>query len=210
MKNDDENHAPDHSTDHLKQNQKIKGEGNMKKVSEYVDLIRKKCEPFLGKIDYDIRNYKLCRGVEQRDIPEQDFFFGSVRKGRKPKDTPIEIHDHANEWFLNEFKIKHRSESLFITGKMEDTKKYGRPYVIFPVGNFNFVWSPKVKDFLSVAIHGIHTKDELREFLERSDYTNDKFKEAVKSNNEVMINCDEYYAVNHEKYNEFIDAWKKS
>ncbi len=73
-----------------------------------------------------------------------------TRKNRKPLDTPIKLHNILDKMFQKKFGWKARSEGVFAAGKWyfsgsKDTY-YGDTYLFFPIGNFKYVWSPKIDD----------------------------------------------------------------
>lgn len=73
-----------------------------------------------------------------------------VRKRRTPMSTDIAIHHAVDEFFEMEFNTKFRSESMFATGNRDQASGYGSgggPSIVFPVGDFEFVWSPVIEDF---------------------------------------------------------------
>jgi hypothetical protein len=67
-----------------------------------------------------------------------------IRTDRKPKDTPLEMHQLLDKQFQKRFGIKARSNSLFcyfrnINSYLRDRSGYGVPYYIFPIGNFKTI-----------------------------------------------------------------------
>ena len=63
-------------------------------------------------------------------------------KKRKPVSTPIEVHNFANAYFEDEFGVPFRN-GMFCTGDSTFARDYGNLYLVFPVGNFKYCWSPK-------------------------------------------------------------------
>lgn len=76
----------------------------------------------------------------------REAFIGRVRKNRKPRDTDVRYHNAINRAFLSVFGWKARGQGLFVTGDQKFAEVYGIPYLIFPVGDFKFVYSPVFKD----------------------------------------------------------------
>jgi len=160
------------------------------------DLIIKNCQPFLKKIGYKVTKYPLYRGMDENSKVVKK----TVRKNRKPLDTKIEIHNMLNDAFYKKFKIKARSECIFVAGYESFSADFGRLFYIFPIGNFKFLWSPKIKDlFNKVGGFKIYskTKSEMETIFKKlvDKYQKTDLKKAIKSHHEIMIDCKEYYAV---------------
>lgn len=69
------------------------------------------------------------------------------RSDRQPKDTPPELHKLLDWEFKRRFGWYARSEGVFVTGYYQDAKAYGTAiYMVFPIGRYDYIWSPKVKD----------------------------------------------------------------
>ena len=69
-----------------------------------------------------------------------------VRKDRKPRDTPADIHEILNTWFKKKFNWPARSAGLFVTPKLDDAFFFGAPCIIFPVGEVKGLFSKRVDD----------------------------------------------------------------
>lgn len=122
---------------------------------EFINLVVRDCKPVI-KIMIKNKNM-LFRGMKSKSI----YSYNSVRKDRKPKDTPIKMADLLDKAFFKIFHWKPRSEGLFTTSNIYTASKYGSLNAVFPCGNFDYVWSPKVQDFfLSKTI--IQRRDETR------------------------------------------------
>src|SRR5689334_4831749 len=68
---------------------------------------------------------------------------------RRPRDTSVEIHQEADDWFLHTLGYRFRSESLCCTGNLITAKTYGKgkALIVEPIGEHCFCWSPNVEDF---------------------------------------------------------------
>jgi hypothetical protein len=98
------------------------------------------------------------------------------RIDRKPKDMQQIHHDSFNEEFKKKFGWNVRSEGVFVSSNLAEIKQYGETYLFFPIGEYKFVWSPKIEDLFS------YITDELID----SSFT---FKE--------LYNYDPDYALDH-------------
>lgn len=111
--------------------------------------IKKDCSYFLG-----LRKEPLWRGINETrstsikslDIEGIEAFYGTVRQDRCPKDSPQWFHDVLNDYFFHAFGIKFRSESLFCLPSYNGTSSFGRAKAIYPIGNFDYIWSPIIQD----------------------------------------------------------------
>lgn len=100
--------------------------------------IHKECKPWLTAS----KGYTIWRGMK---APSYGGKF-TVRKARKPLDTPLDVHKEFDKIFKKHFGWKSRSEGLLTTGDKKVAGSYGTPYKIFPIGKFRFVWSENVHD----------------------------------------------------------------
>ena len=66
---------------------------------------------------------------------------------RRPKDMPDGVHDQLDKWMLKKFGHRYRSNATFCTTDRTGTaESYGDPYIIVPVGPFDFITSEYVTD----------------------------------------------------------------
>lgn len=120
---------------------------NMKAFEKMV----KDCKPFLKELkksDYEF----LYSG--RKDV-YQNFKKKKTRKRRRPKDTPIEIHNILDKSFKENFGVKARSESFFVSNNPYEVGEYGRVHYVFPVGNYKLIYSNKVQDLYRYIAHKI-------------------------------------------------------
>lgn len=131
-------------------------EGHWKSVEE-------KCSQVLKALRSCSNKKLLFRGMGDivRDIP----FIKDVRKDRKPKDTHEGVSRIIDDMFYDKFGFRPRSQGLFCFGMssknpfLDDIIDFGQSYVIFPIGNFKFIWSPQIDDFYVYMIkHSISKK----------------------------------------------------
>ncbi len=75
-----------------------------------------------------------------------------IRKHEKrigPRDSDPRLHDAVNDFFVSEFGWDARTDALFASSSWIAPKAYGLIYFVFPVGKFQFLWSPKIEDLWS-------------------------------------------------------------
>jgi hypothetical protein len=74
----------------------------------------------------------------------------TVRKNRKPKDTPQKTHELLDTMFFKKFGWKVRSEGVFTNPQPGTVMPYGQyAYAFFPIGKYRYVWSSRVEDLFS-------------------------------------------------------------
>ena len=108
-----------------------------------MDALKKDCKPFLD--EYAKSN---CRGLLYRGSKRTIRSISKMTSrlvDRKPKDTSKDIHDELNRLFKKKYGWKVRN-GIFTTNRQATAKHYGRAYIFFPIGEFDFVWSDYVKD----------------------------------------------------------------
>jgi 8-oxo-dGTP pyrophosphatase MutT (NUDIX family) len=114
-----------------------------KSLAPVIKRIKSECKPYLEATEYDVMEYRLYRGLKGTNAP---YMSSRVRlTGRKPQATGTHIHDALNEWFTKKFGEPFRN-ALFTASKADFAADYGNLYLVFPTGNFSFIWSPKVGD----------------------------------------------------------------
>jgi len=57
--------------------------------------------------------------------------------------------DFIDDYFLDEYGHRFRSEAIFATGRYSTADGYGNVFVILPVGDYEILWSRQVKDLYS-------------------------------------------------------------
>ena len=119
-------------------------------IQEIFKKIEKDCKPFLKELTkHSLVDDLLYSGRKKKF---EGYFKGKVRKDRKPKDMPEEVHNWLDDWFEDKFGVRARSQSLFTIPKGSIAAGYGTPYAIFPIGNYKIIWSPEIEDLYSVLI----------------------------------------------------------
>ena len=83
------------------------------------------------------------------------------RIDRRPKDVSKLLHKLSDMYFKTKFGIAYRSNSFFCTGNKSFASDYGSVCLIFPIGDFNFCWSPAVHDFYSPSLNDVYERHEI-------------------------------------------------
>lgn len=160
---------------------------------DIVKLIKRDCKPWLKQAGKNL----VYRGTGNKEI----FVKKQVRTDRYPLATPDAFHDYIDNKMKEKGFKARRKNSVFVTGDLSEAKRYGYgTYVIFPIGDFDFTWSPKIMDLyyeIPATVAGPDKVDDQYASIDQKikKYINVNLIEAIKSNNEIMIRCDYYYAV---------------
>ena len=177
----------------------------------YAGTIRQNCQPYLKQNPSAIIRHTLYRGVKMRGPKFADIIRKEVRlKNRKPSDMPLFLHKFINGYFKKEYGSSFRS-SMFAGGSLMSAQDYGPAYVIFPIDNFKYLWSPKFEDLYSITSE--YGFDDLSPFEEHkgpvftkeitdslidevlSTYQTSNLTQAIDSGHEIMIRCKAYYGI---------------
>jgi len=161
-------------------------------VDEIVKVIQEECKPYLDKF-----GTALFRGM---NIVPEVFSLFDRRKNREPRTTSIEAHDVLDKIFNEEFGWKARSEGVFADQDLSN--EYGTGlFLVFPRGNFDYLWSPKVDDLLSLVEYSEYdyTYKSYVEDINNGDYVynDDGFERGggkeIKSESEWEISREDYF-----------------
>lgn len=146
---------------------------------------------------HSFENLPFYRGVTN-DIPLDRPSLIRTRKDRKPRDTPVQLHDAANKWFKASFNVAYRSEAVFLTPSLLTAQLYAKSpdhcVRIVPIGNYSYCWSSKCSDFMYL-IKDTPSIDLLTIRLIDANYQTANLDHAHRSGNELMLSCDNYIAV---------------
>lgn len=184
---------------------------------EFFDTIKKDCKKYLNEIK-DPTKVIAYRGINSN----RDYGFISVkdaRTDRLPLDTDKRLSDKIDEWFKHEYGVRFRSEAVFAIGNRTLASHFGTVYIMFPIGDYDYVWSPNYSDITEdfnryfethakqypkeydyifregpKYIHPKHLNDFMKD---GSYYFNKGLVEALTKykSNEIMIRCKKYYLV---------------
>lgn len=178
-----------------------------KSITALKKILDRDCAPFMKEMGHDWDMISLYRGIYLHQS-RKSIVKIKVNKNRKPKDIPLNLHKMFNAMFEEEHGVDSiRSESIFATGNSNIAKRYGIIYVIFPIGDYTYWWSPKVADLW----HQVDRKDSISYDYSKlfskliPTYKNTNLKKGIKSYNEIMILCDNYYAIPEYYLNELIE-----
>jgi hypothetical protein len=193
-------------------------ESDVNRNQEFIETIKKDCGPYLE--DSKNSSHILARYTKNNIVGIKLIV---PRTDRRPMDTPIWMHNYIDDALKKRFKWKPRSEGVFA---ITNDKKYFdyktknlfnaySYYPIFPIGKYEYLWSPTITDlYLSsgdvfrkydINWRQITTfpknEDMKQEFDAIMDtYKNDNIESFLNmyEYREIMIKCKSYYMVSAE------------
>jgi len=168
---------------------------------ELTQILQRDCQPFLRAINNSVHNLRMYRGMFER---VESYTKKRVRlNDRDPMSTDKTKHVRINDYFTRTFGEPFRN-ALFVSGDEKQAGSYGKTSIIFPIGDFTFLWAPEVND-MAIKLAGrwpmvqgyeIPPKQEQADaLLSRYNYTTVDLVGAIMSGQEIMIRCKEYYAI---------------
>lgn len=115
--------------------------------TEYSDFVHE-IEPIIPFLKRNKRalldGHFLYRGIKFRaGILHK---FTRLDSPRSPKDLTERQHGSFAKFMLQTFGFDYRSYTKFATGDRDEAMGYGHLYLIFPIGDYDLCYSPKVKD----------------------------------------------------------------
>lgn len=178
------------------------------------ELLNTECHSFFQQTDGQA---VLYRGIVQlKNLAGKvmvgnrpvDYYRMTVRKDRAPMTMARPLSEIVDNFFQKKFGFKARSEAFFCYGMGAEryARQYGNhPCVVFPIGPFNCVWSPKAPDLWD-EISAVspseyysnedgYQEDKVEKILNDLGYRDDEFDKAAAGRVELMIECDEYIAI---------------
>lgn len=118
-----------------------------KTPSEIIKILQKDC-------GFAIRQMQKCgsflyRGVFD-PVNKRGIIKRKTRKSRQSKDTPERIHKLIGQVMKKKFGWNPRAEGVFVSSSEWIMNDYGiEGALIFPIGKFKYVYSPKIRDLWS-------------------------------------------------------------
>lgn len=118
-------------------------------ISTIVSTLLYECSDIIK--EYKKTSKVLYHGMGEMGLNRISKSFGFVipRENRMPKNSSEEFQK-AIDFYLVENKFKAlRSNSYFTTSGIENTRLYGKTFVVFPSNGYNFTWFKNVDDLYS-------------------------------------------------------------
>ena len=135
-------------------------------------------------------NFKIKSGVNKNIFKDNP---------REPKNTVEFVHNVANQWFYNKFKVKARSETIFSSTCVHQAFTYtscsGSLVEIEPLGEYKIIFSENVYDFNEYeGVVDITSQDAILCWLENQNYRCVLNRNEIPNDfkGEVMLDCEEF------------------
>lgn len=121
-----------------------------------------------------------------------------TRKNRCPRDMRQDLHTAADDWFLGEFGVRYRSQSIFLISKVDIAATYSATPLhvarIVPLGGYRYCWSSQLNDLLEICLSNPDI-DSFNSDLASAHYREDCLEEAHRLGHEVMLFCESYICI---------------
>jgi len=163
---------------------------DFKTMQEIVN-IGKNCKPYLNQVNNPLSLLRGIDGVEDTVIKKR------IRlDNRQPLGMSKKTQQILNNYFEENFNAPFRF-SMLCTGNMSLADNFGYPYVVFPIGDFKFLWSSKIEDINDVMWENDLDGQEIpiTRLLNNANYRTTDINAAIASNNEIMIRANGYYGI---------------
>ena len=178
---------------------------SLAELKKGIALIKRDCQPYLSQVSDPM---KLRRGVSrttQKIDPDGTPVFNKKKAhldNRYPRGSYMSVHhDIVNEYFTKTFGFPFRNGVMAI-GDQIKASEFGTDVAIFPIGEFKFLWSPRVRD-LNNAISDWSLNFNIRDSkniinkMKKVGYRTTDLQKAIDSKNEIMIWAEEYYTLDN-------------
>jgi len=173
-----------------------------------IKQIKQDCQPFLKEAGAN--KLGLYRGIDQPwNTPAKKLLLTKrVRlDDRAPLGMSYQFQKGVNNYFEQEFGQPFRFSALGIGSRLA-TGTFGNAHWMFPIGDFTFLWSPRVKDLNrtmwdnSLIDHREENPKKVKriidEFWPKMDYRTTDLPAAIESRSEIMIRCQTYHALHYD------------
>ena len=168
-----------------------------------LDKIFEECEPYINML----RNYvdvdKLLIRSTRDYIQDVEKF--NFRENRKPVDMPPHVHDMLNDMFVERFGWKVRNGVFcYLVDVSKDklsSTHYGTEYLMFPIGDFKYVFSTEFSDLF------YYIKPHIGDLITINDMLDtyiDNNINMVDNDDEISVKCNSYYLINQKYIKEIL------
>lgn len=177
---------------------------SIQNVKHAVELIKNDCQPFLSNNLTALKSgTTLFRGISKVNPVNDTFMTIDVwaNKKRSPTHTPLALHFLADMYMEETFGHAYRTSSCFVSTDITMASRYGTVYGIFPIGDYDMLYSPNVGDFYEWYLSACADVDESI-FGNEKQFITDTEKYGLKFNsiNEIKPTMKEF------KYGEIVDS----
>jgi hypothetical protein len=184
---------------------------SIKALKEYIEA---NCGPWLKAS----KGHYVYRGIN-RDYASLKVFTRNIRTNRHPVDSTKGQQEFFNEVISIAGGTANRSNSMFVYGNVLSVLHYGKSHYAFPIGDFEYTWAPKWRDWYNDRVKffkaygdlnntdiSIEERNAIVEKIKRDIYVNRGLVRAITSGKEIMVLCEKALFVNKSEY--FLgDSW---
>lgn len=164
-------------------------------IKKLIIQIGKECKPYLSQVNDP---FELYRGISFSDT----IIKKRIRiDERNPLGMDQKMQGMVNKFFTEKFGAPFRFSAL-ATGEQWVADSFGNVYIIFPIGDFEFLWANDVGD-LNEHIWAFEESfgdnieyNDIAQFLNDKDYRTNDINSAIASGREIMIRGSGYYGIN--------------
>ena len=162
-------------------------------VKGITEMLLRDCQPYLNEIGGNILLNRLYRGLTPTRLRQLFGKRDTRQHDRVPMNTRSEMHDRLNVWFNENYGHSYRN-GLFVTGDLKEANQYGKVYVIFPIGDFDFIWHKELNDLFTAMPRrkGVETGIEWLED-KKAGFSTTNLTAAITAGNEISLWTEEYY-----------------
>lgn len=122
---------------------------------EIISILENECKQFLDEVK-EGKVGPIFRGAKNiDDTYTKGLGVKGSRIDRAPLDTRRDVSKILDNCFEEKFGVKLRSSGVFASKLPTVASDYGRPYLFFPIGDYEYFWNPDVKDLYG-DIEGTH------------------------------------------------------
>jgi len=146
----------------------------------FIPKIQAECKPFLK----DIRGAAGTLFRDDTKNRNKPVWKKVTRTDRRPLDTPLELHNMLDDFFLEKFGWRARSNALFCWPLRFISGFISGKWLVFPAGNYKYIWSNKAVDIFADTYS---FNDFKRNFSD--SYTDKNIKKSMIYEHELMVNC---------------------
>ena len=189
--------------------------GIIKKYNKYLESVEEisldkvfdDCKPFINDLKKCKKGDFLLRGVGNNNMKPFDIKKFDAPYERIPRNMPIEDHDTFNfllkqkfGWYVRDgvfcfgYNLNKREN---LDGKKEDVGYGIKTFIMFPLGNYKFVYHPEINDLFVE-----YNTNKIPEIIDT--YKNTSLENAIYYGNEISIGCEEYYLIEQSYLKELI------
>ena len=156
-------------------------------ATEAAESIKRDCQRFIQEWGgIPTPDHAIYRGMTN-SWPN---FAYQTKAIRTPTGMNINTQHRLDDYFQEEFGHRYRSENmLFGTGNPNHTEMFGSIHIVFPIGNYSYLWSPEVNDLNFLLI-----SKSVEEIIATTHFIHNKSLNKI-LDHEVMINVKKYYAI---------------